>query len=219
MTGDDRARGYVVHDQRPGTNQGAGADVDAAHDDRPASDGRTLSHNRAFHFPIAFSLRCPIGRCRPWVTVVDKDHAMTDKHFVLDRDARANKRMTRYFAAPTDFRVALNLYKCTEPGIIADQAAVEIHKRREPHALAQADVVGDAAKLGRGPFVIGHTHRSALPSGTIRPPLRSDQFAASSTLTTRKPLTPSVFGVVPLRMHLTKCAHSLPSGSFSSMRG
>src|ERR1700722_10086563 len=127
-----------------------------------------------FHLPVAFALRRTVSGRRARITIVDEDDAVADEDLVLDRDAGAYKRVTRDFAAAPDFRVALNLDERAQPGVVTNLAAVQIYVRRQPHALAHADVVRDARHL-RNLALIGRcAHRSAAPSGTIKPPRRSE---------------------------------------------
>ncbi len=78
------------------------------------------------------------------------------------------------FAAAPDFGVALNFDEGAEPCVVANLAAVEIYVRGQPHAFADADVVCHAGKLRKLALVGRRAHRTASPSGTIKPPLRSE---------------------------------------------
>src|SRR6185437_76881 len=92
--GDDRARRYVVYDQRSCANQRTGTDVNTAHDDGSTSDRCALPDYRGFHLPIARALRYPVGRGCPRIAIVNEDDAVANKHLVIYGHSRTDKGMT-----------------------------------------------------------------------------------------------------------------------------
>src|SRR5208282_3657328 len=152
------------------------------------------------------------------MAVVDKHHAMADEHAVADYDAGADETVAGDFAAAADLNRLLDLDEGANAGLVTDFASIEVHERRQPHARAKSDVIGDRNVARKLPSGRHHATLSVGRIGTIAPCCRSDRLAASSTLTVRRAESPSVRGVLPVSTQSTKCRHSTSSGRDSWSR-
>src|SRR5688572_5867660 len=124
--GDDREARNVARNNRARANQRAFTDRDAREDCRAATDARASSDNRLNNFPVSLRLRRAIGVHRTRIDVVRKHHTMTDKTFILNRDAFTDETMRRDLTTFTDLRVLLYLNKRADLRVRADRTAVEI---------------------------------------------------------------------------------------------
>jgi hypothetical protein len=115
-----------VGDQRARADHRALADFDSAHDYRAAADRGGPAHPRAFHRPMLFGFQraLPVGGAR--MAVVDEDHTVADKYFVLDLDPGADKAVAGNLAAPANACAALDFDERADDGLVADAAAVKI---------------------------------------------------------------------------------------------
>jgi hypothetical protein len=204
IAGDNRAGGNVVDNQGACAHEGTRADFNSAHYDCAAANRRTFPDDSILQLPVAFLLRSPVGDGRTRITIIDEDHAVTDEYLVLYGHSGADEGVTRYFAALADGGITLDFDEGAKTAIVTNHTAVQIDEGRQSHPFAEPNVISDTTELRMRLFDGRRAHRSAFPSGTIKPPLRNDQLAASRTLTTRNPLTPSVSGVLPVRIQLTK---------------
>jgi hypothetical protein len=68
---------------------------------------------------------------------------MSDEHLVLDGHALADETMRRYFAARTNSSAHLDFDEGTNPGLVANRAAVQVDEIRmkDPHIAAKLNVL------------------------------------------------------------------------------
>src|SRR2546425_115983 len=141
-------------------------------------------------FPVLLGLQRTVRSCGARVGVVDECDAVADEDVVLDGHAFANERVAGDLAVLADVRVLLNFDKGTDLGVVAYFAAIEVDEPRQLDAFAQLHI-------GRNAEILAHSS-IALPLSL------SDRSAASSSLTTREPATPSFTGVSFLPTQSTK---------------
>src|SRR5579863_1137588 len=160
-------RRHVVSYQRTGADHRTLANVHAAHDDRAAADRGVAMHHRAFKAPVAFALRRTIGIGRARPAIVDKNHAVADEDFILDRDPGTNEAVARDFAAGADQRVALDFDERADTGVRADFTAVEINERADADIRSQPHVAGHTGVAGY--FLLIHRYSSLFTQRPWRP--------------------------------------------------
>ena len=71
---------------------------------------------------------------------------MTNKHLVLDRNALANERVARNFAARAHSGILLNFNKATDARFIPNRTAVKINEAEYLYGTSQDNVGSDAVK-------------------------------------------------------------------------
>src|SRR3990170_8748647 len=119
-------------------------------EDRHAGSNRSpLLYDRRLHFPVAFRLKPAVLVRRTGEGVINKHHAMSDKHVVLDGHSLADEGVTRNLASLPDLGVLLNFNKGTDFGLITDFTAVQIDE------VGQLDVCPEL-HVRRNTSVIAH---------------------------------------------------------------
>jgi hypothetical protein len=103
----------------------------------------------AYRDMIAYAGALPLG----WIAargaaageeIIDEHDAMPDKTMITYFHQLTDKTMGLDLAKIADPRISLDLYKGTDKGIIADRAAIEIHRRYDRYLLAESNVRGDS---------------------------------------------------------------------------
>src|SRR5260370_4767101 len=178
---------------------------DVAQNRGSRADRGAFANSSLFRLAIGFRLQAAAGKGRAWVDVVNKRHAVSDKHVVLDFHPFANERMTGNLAAAAYTCVFLNFDKRPNFGVIANLASVKIDEFRKFDVFPQLHAGCDAN-------VVVH---SVMAS----PRVRMDRSAASRIRTTRRPASPSLNGLVFSSIHLMKYAVSARSASTCSTCG
>src|SRR5258707_7044337 len=178
---------------------------DVAQDRGSRADRGAFANSRLLNFPIGFRLQAAADNGRAWVNVVDKRHAVSDKHVVLDFHTFTNECMAGNLAAAADACVFLDFDKRPNFGVIANLASVKIDEFRKLDVFPQFHA-------GRNANVIVHRVMAS-------PRVRMDRSAASRIRTTRRPASPSLNGLVSSSMHLMKYAVSARKASTCSTCG
>src|SRR5438876_9104588 len=186
----DRVGRHVASHDAAGSDQSILADRDVRKDGGAGADRSARPHQRRLDFPVLLGLQRTVRSCGARVGVVDEGDAVADEDVVLDGHAFANERVAGDLAVLADVRVLLNFDKGTDLGVVAYFAAIEVDEPRQLDAFAQLHI-------GRNAEILAHSS-IALPLSL------SDRSAASSSLTTREPATPSFTGVSFLPTQSTK---------------
>src|SRR5262249_33316733 len=155
--------------------------------------------------PVGIGLQETVGCGRSGVAVVDEHDAIADEHVIFNSNPFADEGVARDLAATPHKSILLNLHKRADFRFVADLAPVEGHKVVNLDILTQLDV---------GRNALQHSHRY-----TPFPWLGIECCAASSTLTTPSPDSPSLRGRCPVSMQSIKCSHSTCKASRVSSRG
>jgi hypothetical protein len=87
-----------------------------------------MANSGGFHLPIGRPLRSAVLHGRPWKPVIREQDAVSDEDLILNRDTFAYEAVRRYLATRPDLCSGLNLDERTDPGFIADYAAIEVYE-------------------------------------------------------------------------------------------
>src|SRR6202050_1152529 len=166
MTGHHRMGGHIARNQSARADHRTFSNGDAAHNDGSATYRSPFTNSGFFHLPVALGLEraVPVDGARK--PIVDKNHAMSDEHPVLDHDARADKGVAGDLAALADPRLLLNLDEGADAAIVADLASVEVYERRKADVFAELDVIGHTNVCGK----LAAIHRHISPRSRASPP-------------------------------------------------
>src|SRR5712671_2150585 len=83
--------------------------------------------------PIVFSLQLAVAAGCARIAIVDERDAVPDKDIVFQGHTFTNKSVTRNLAARADSGVFLDLDKRSNPGLVANLAAIEVDETKDAH--------------------------------------------------------------------------------------
>src|SRR5437879_1435960 len=197
--------GYVASHDAAGTHHGVFADHNIRENRCTRTDGGALFHQRRLHSPVLLRLKFAFRSGRTRKEVIDKDDAMAHEDVVFDGHTFTNEAVARDFAVSADFGVLLDLDKRAYLCVVADFTAIQIDKGREPYVFPQSDI-------GSNGLMVVH-------SRMICPLFSNERSAASRSLTTPRPATPSFSGVRSFAMQSRKYSSSTFRASVCSTLG
>ena len=140
-----------------------------------------MLHERRLDVPVLLGLQLTVRGDGARVGIVDECHAVTDEDVVFDGHPFADERMAGNLAVVADLRILLDLDERADFRVVTHFTAVQVDEFRQPDTRTQLHVGSDT-------LIVVHSWMT-LPLS-----LR-DWSAASRSLTTREPATPSLSGV------------------------
>jgi hypothetical protein len=78
----------------------------------------------------------------PWVKIIGEGDVVADEHIVFDHDTFTNEGMAGNFAIAAHGRIFLNFHKCSDGGVVANFAPVEIYIVVSLYISAEYDIAG-----------------------------------------------------------------------------
>src|SRR5216683_5074338 len=92
----------------------------------PRTDRGAFANSGFLNLAIGFRLQSDAGNGCPRVNVIDKRHAVSDKHVVLNFHALTDESVAGDFAAAADTRVFLDFDERPDLGVVANLTSVKI---------------------------------------------------------------------------------------------
>ncbi len=132
--------GHIIYYDGSGSDQRVLANGHAAQDSCPTTDAGTALDCRRDDLPVRIGLQRATHLCGTRILVIDKDDAVTDKDFVLDRHPFTNKRVARDFAVATYPGASLNLDERTDLAAVTNFTTVKVDKVMNDYIAAELNV-------------------------------------------------------------------------------
>jgi hypothetical protein len=134
----------IMRHQGSRTHHRPFADFDSAHDDSATAKRCSATNDGRLQLPIPVGLWLTVRIGCPRGAVINKHHAMADKHLIFNSHTLADEAMTRDFAPSPDPGSTLDFDERSDSAVVADFASVKVDERAHPYARPQPHIIGDA---------------------------------------------------------------------------